>query len=559
MGGVLVVPDVFGPFDLLSDRAHQLYVDGDPAAAVVACDEALTVVRAAGDRATELFLCYSRGLALRELGLYADLVAQSQELLVLSAGDGLWRAKALALLAEASAVMGRGSTALDLVAEGLDIVESAPEGYNRMSARMALAITLEALGLYDPAERVLTDLVVGHEAVRATILEECCVLRATWGAVAALLGEEAEARHHLLVVAERALGMRRAAARAGDSTSVVRADVFLAAAYARLGDHDAAWALLGDPSVLDRLSPAGPERLVALLVRGEVLLGRGELRAAAESLEVVERVARRSRRDVWQWAAVDALAAVDVAEHGDHPAVRRVRAHARELLRELRRDRRSRTAELAARRRVRQLLDERDGVHRAALTDPLTGLGNRRALLELLEGAPEALGAVFVDVDRFKDVNDSFGHETGDRVLVRVAEMLTAACRSSELVVRYGGDEFVVLVPEDPAAAESIAYRVLEAVRATEWHQVAPGLEVTVSVGVETSAPVASALASADAALYTAKRSGRDRVVVGVAPTVADGVGPGEDEGPHGVRLPLPTALTDGGAREEPLAEPVGA
>ncbi|WP_299035375.1 GGDEF domain-containing protein [uncultured Pseudokineococcus sp.] len=550
--GELVVADVFGPFDLVADRAHQLYVDGDPAGAVRACDQALPLVRAAGDLRTERFLCYSRGVSLRELGLYSEVVAQSQELLVLAGDDPLWRAKALALLAEASAVLGRTSTALDHVAEGLDLVDAGPGGYNRLSARMALAITLEALSLHEPAEEVFADLLDVREPHRDVVLEEACTLRAAWAANAALLGERAEAGRHHLAVAERALAMRRSAVGAGDAHAVVRSEVYLALALQELGDDDAAWALVGDPGVLEVLSPAGTDRLVALVVRGRALLVRGDAAAARSSLEEAERIGRASRRDVWRWTAVEALVDVDVAEHGDHPAVRRHREHVRALLRRLRRDSTGRAAELASRRRVRQLEDEREGVHRAALTDPLTGLGNRRALLDVLETAPDALGAVFVDVDHFKDVNDRFSHDAGDRVLVRVAEILSTACRSSELVVRYGGDEFVVLVVDDPSAAEIIARRVVDAVRQHDWQQVAPGLAVTVSVGVERGAPVASALASADAALYAAKRAGRDRIVVG-APEGAAGParGAGEVPGPRGVRLPVPTAAPETAPRSD--------
>ncbi|GAA2036362.1 GGDEF domain-containing protein [Pseudokineococcus marinus] len=549
--GELVVADVFGPFDLISDRAHQLYADGDPAAAVRACDEALPLVRAAGDVATERFLCYSRGVSLRELGRYAEVVAQSQELLVLAADDPLWRAKALALLAEASAVLGSTSTALDHVAEGLDLVDAGPGGYNRLSARMALAITLEALSLHGSAEEVFLDLLDPREPYREFVLEEACALRAAWAAGAGLLGEDAEAGRHHLAVAERALGLRRAAEAAGDAHAVVRADVYLALALQSFGDDDAAWSLVGDPGVLDVLSPAGTDRLVALVVRGRALLRRGDTVGARPLLERAVELGRRSRRDVWRWAAVEALADLDVVEHGDHPAVSRYREHVRGLLRRLRRDSAGRAAELVSRRRVRQLEDERDGVHRAALTDPLTGLGNRRALLQVLETAPELLGAVFVDVDHFKDVNDRFSHDAGDRVLVRVAEMLVTACRSSELVVRYGGDEFVVLVVDEPSVAEAIAHRVLEAVRAHDWEQIAPGLRVTVSVGVEAGAAVASALSSADSALYAAKRGGRDRIVV-AAPGGTPSPDRGELPGPRGVRLPPPTASTDDAPRTGP-------
>ncbi|MEJ5915323.1 GGDEF domain-containing protein [Pseudokineococcus sp. 1T1Z-3] len=538
--GELEPVHAFGPMDPLCDRAHRYYVDGDPAAAVDVCDQLLALVRAVGDVASERFLCYSRGISLRELGRYVEVVEQSQELLDLAGGDPLWRAKALALLAEASTVLGRTSLALDLVAEGLDLVDGGVDGYNRMSALMALGVTLEALDLHEAAEQVLAGLVDPRDPHRTTAVEEACAVRAAWGGLAALLGEQGEVERHQRVVAERALAMRRAAAEVGDVAATVRADVYCSLALQELGADDAAWALVGDPSLLEHLSPAGTDRLVALVVRGRHQLAAGDLVAARLSLELAERLGRRSRRDVWRWVAVDALVDVDVAEHGDHPAVGRGREHARALLRRLQRDSAGRTAELESRRQVRRLLDERDGVHRTALTDALTGLGNRRALVAALEAAPAELGVVFVDVDHFKEVNDRFSHEVGDLVLVRLAGLLTSACRASELVVRYGGDEFVVLVAGDPTVATSIAQRVLEAVRAEDWQGICAGLAVTVSVGVEPGSSVGSALASADAALYAAKHAGRDRVVLGVS---RDDLPP-----PREASLPEPR----GGGLEEP-------
>jgi diguanylate cyclase (GGDEF)-like protein len=149
----------------------------------------------------------------------------------------------------------------------------------------------------------------------------------------------------------------------------------------------------------------------------------------------------------------------------------------------------------------------------AAMEDPLTGLGNRRRLVEHL-GTERELSILFVDVDHFKAVNDGFSHDVGDRVLQLVADILRKHCRADDVVVRYGGDEFIVLVGgSDPTAATAVADRVLDAVRSSDWSDVADGLEVTVSIGLATCLPAAEALGAADTALYAAKRSGRDQVV----------------------------------------------
>jgi diguanylate cyclase (GGDEF)-like protein len=148
--------------------------------------------------------------------------------------------------------------------------------------------------------------------------------------------------------------------------------------------------------------------------------------------------------------------------------------------------------------------------------DPLTGLHNRRYLQQARDiGGPVALAVL--DIDHFKTVNDRFGHAVGDRVLVRVAELLREQVRSDDVVARTGGEEFVLLMPRtDDAEALACCERVRAALRAEPWDELAPGLRLTASLGVVT-APEATDLGAlvrdADARLYAAKRAGRDRAV----------------------------------------------
>ena len=109
-------------------------------------------------------------------------------------------------------------------------------------------------------------------------------------------------------------------------------------------------------------------------------------------------------------------------------------------------ERESRFFALRDRISLRALAAEASQLGRDAMIDPLTGLGNRRMLDA---GIAESLGgaALFVDVDLFKDVNDRFSHAVGDEVLRRIADILRAHCRAHDVVVRFGGDEFVVLLP----------------------------------------------------------------------------------------------------------------
>jgi diguanylate cyclase (GGDEF)-like protein len=156
--------------------------------------------------------------------------------------------------------------------------------------------------------------------------------------------------------------------------------------------------------------------------------------------------------------------------------------------------------------------------------DGLTGLANRRHLDELLAGGMSGRALLLVDVDHFKRVNDVHSHLIGDEVLRHIAALLQDGSRSGDTVARFGGEEFAVLLASaDPHDATATAQRLRARIAAYDWAQVAPGLAVTVSVGVaggEETADPAKALALADDRLYAAKRAGRDRVH---GPTGSDG------------------------------------
>jgi len=151
-----------------------------------------------------------------------------------------------------------------------------------------------------------------------------------------------------------------------------------------------------------------------------------------------------------------------------------------------------------------------------AMKDALTGLHNRRSLIERLESVPPTSRALlFVDIDDFKSVNDTLGHDAGDRVIIEVARRLITSSRTEDLVVRLGGDEFVVLC-EAPGidGARAIADRIVEAV--SEPIALGDGfVSVTASCGVVTAAEGmtgATLLEEADRAMYRAKNAGRNRV-----------------------------------------------
>jgi diguanylate cyclase (GGDEF)-like protein len=169
------------------------------------------------------------------------------------------------------------------------------------------------------------------------------------------------------------------------------------------------------------------------------------------------------------------------------------------------------------------LVDEAERQSAAARTDALTGLGNRR-LFELTAKAlalsqGEAVAMALLDLDRFKHVNDQYSHAVGDRVLVELADLLRGACRPEDVIVRMGGEEFVVVLRHTSLdAALRACERLRDGVRKHPWDEVHAGLCVTVSIGLawaRTPLDADALLARADALLYQAKAAGRDRVVAG--------------------------------------------
>ena len=178
---------------------------------------------------------------------------------------------------------------------------------------------------------------------------------------------------------------------------------------------------------------------------------------------------------------------------------------------------------------LRRHADEKDLMARLAITDPLTRIQNRRGLdIRLSDEFSRAdrYGSTFsillLDLDHFKIVNDVYGHDAGDAALREVAELLQAECREPDFAGRWGGEEFMMVLPQSgSAAALSVASRVRELVEKMEI----PGIdELTSSIGVasfEAGDDTASLFARADRALYAAKRKGRNRVEV--APARHDG------------------------------------
>lgn len=166
-----------------------------------------------------------------------------------------------------------------------------------------------------------------------------------------------------------------------------------------------------------------------------------------------------------------------------------------------------------------------DEVRRLLTTDHLTGLLNRARFFELAEAElmrferfQQPLSALMIDIDRFKSINDRYGHGAGDVVLKEVAGVLQQSVRSIDIAARLGGEEFALLLPSiDIEGARLVAERLCHTVAALRPAIDGTRIDVTISIGCATLAAkgrLDDLLRSADAALYRAKESGRNRVVV---------------------------------------------
>ncbi|SFE77266.1 PAS domain S-box-containing protein/diguanylate cyclase (GGDEF) domain-containing protein [Paenibacillus catalpae] len=170
-------------------------------------------------------------------------------------------------------------------------------------------------------------------------------------------------------------------------------------------------------------------------------------------------------------------------------------------------------------KKQQKLLDLNEKLETLASTDPLTGLRNRRYFqeqlqkyMELFEQSGEIFSLCIIDIDRFKAINDTYGHPVGDLVLTRLAQLLQEQSYGDTVVARFGGEEFVILLPglnQEQVLAAAERYR-----SATETTPLGD-LRITISIGAATCSPEdteLSLLQQADQALYISKHNGRNRV-----------------------------------------------
>ncbi|MBI1309310.1 MAG: diguanylate cyclase [Proteobacteria bacterium] len=163
-------------------------------------------------------------------------------------------------------------------------------------------------------------------------------------------------------------------------------------------------------------------------------------------------------------------------------------------------------------------LGRHDKATQQANSDPLTGLANRRGVLQKLDNAfkrNQPLTLFYLDLDKFKPVNDQYGHEAGDAVLKKVAELFTACVRENDTVARLGGDEFLIVFYglTDRTLIEERAKKILEVINEPIWVndvRVKLGCSIGITVAPADGASVEALMQAADETMYAVKKAGRN-------------------------------------------------
>jgi diguanylate cyclase (GGDEF)-like protein len=356
---------------------------------------------------------------------------------------------------DASAAQEHYALALAQATEALDVARKLASPYDEAYCLGQTGTMLRLMGSYDDADAILSSaLDLGRKLKDAHLQAQALVER---GATLAARGRVADAQRCLTeaIVLARRIGAGHVLAEACESLSQVLENA---------GDHARALALYKEFHAVREAEHAGSRKHSAT--------------AAQLWLEFQD----AARRAAEYRARAETLAA-------DHAVLTR---HAKVLT-------------------------------EASERDPLTGLLNRRGLemrigplLAASDASGRPLAVALIDVDRFKRINDTLSHTVGDKVLRHIATVIRAHCREDDLPVRYGGDEFlVVLSAADSERGTRVVERLKRASDAHAWQDEAKGLAVTLSIGVAERIPgaaFAATVAAADEALYEAKAAGRNRI-----------------------------------------------
>ncbi|BCJ50532.1 diguanylate cyclase [Actinoplanes sp. NBRC 14428] len=504
----------YGPYAGMALHVHDLTIRGHHSETLVAAERAEAILRILGDDRTRRVSRLGRMYALSALGRVDEALRVGEELAADGAaltGPRSTDAKILADTARMLIQAGRMDDGLHRLAYAMAMLDVAPRKSLRyFSAMASLCESAKSAELFELAEVAMLNALDAFDTpddlYRSSAELQYAELLIEW----ALRLEQVQRDEEAAVLVDKSMAMLRYwMERAVDSPLGM---ALLAVCYAKTGLHAESQTIVDE--LLLRMRGEGQDHEARLLhlAHGLNLRAAGELRAARrEFLAADELCVRPSQRLIFQYELA-VTATRDQPGEATRTVLAALHSHIR-MLWQLRLDRRTMLQQ--AYRRV-ELEAARTTADLAATSDALTGLGNRRLFDRRMVSAGDAGSTLLlIDVDRFKDINDAFSHGVGDRVLVEIAAVLHAHTRHGEAAVRFGGDEFAVFLETSEHEARQVAERIRQVVLARDWNAIAPGLRVTLSMGLAACRPGETGrdlYDRADSRLYAAKRAGRNRL-----------------------------------------------
>jgi diguanylate cyclase len=478
-----------------------------------------------GDRTTVEHMIQRRMYTYLDLGQYEAALAVGGQLVARrrAAGDVLGEAKTLADLAELYILTGRLTEGMRYLARSGLLLEGTSLRNERYGSALAsYGDAAMAAGLYETAAAFYDEVyaVDGSDA-EAYFEDVCTKLLVSWGLWLDHLGHTFEAGQRL----------RRAATVAGNWLATYGEVAAVADVQVLTGVCALAMAKLGEPELAIEMaqpivtamragSYAPPGGWMAHLALGVALRAAGDYPAAQRELLAAAQLVGLG--DVIEdGLLVQYELAMVNAEAVGWEACAQLRAALRAQAHLIWRQRAQRVTMLHQARQREELEIEHARTNAALLTDPLTGLGNRRRFDEVADAVhagdvPLPLSLLIIDIDNFKAINDTYSHAAGDQVIREVASIISGECRAGmDTPIRYAGDEFTVFLHAHLADATGIADRIRATVAAADFGHVAAGMSVSVSTGaavLRAGMSVADLFHLADEKLYEAKRGGRNQV-----------------------------------------------
>ncbi len=503
----------YGAYAQLGLHVHDLTIRGLHAEALLAADEAEGVLRILGDGRTYRVSRLGRMYALNALGRLDESLVIGQELVAEegpSTGPRTTDAKILADTARGLIQVGRMDEGLHLVARAMSILDGAPRKSLRyFSAMASLADAARAAELFELAEVVMLQAIDAFDnpgnLYRSSAELEYAELLLEWS----LRLEHVQRDEEAALILAKAVDIFRYWT--ADDAEVPLGEALLAVGYAKQGRNADAQRLVGKHLMAMRAAGQSHESRLLHLAHGVVLRSAGDYRAARREFLAAVELCLLPAQSLNFHYELAVTAALETPGEAASTMLAALQAHIG-MLWQLRQDRRTMLQQ--SYRRV-ELETARTTADQAATSDALTGLGNRRLFDQRMATPAGSEALLLIDVDKFKAINDAFSHGIGDRVLVEIAVALRAHCRPGEVAIRLGGDEFALFLSAGELEARQVAERIRQVILTRDWDSIAPGLTVTLSMGLAICRPGetgAGLYDRADANLYAAKRGGRNRL-----------------------------------------------